>query len=230
MEDIENSIADWQPDIETPEIQEDSQPNEASSDKEKRYLEQLKWRTEQAKIEKFARQVLFNPSKLLELWREEWEKVVRLLYNDWQATTDDYDEILESIKPKEDTTKRVEIDEDEIIRKLEAKQLKKETERVINDYLSKYDEAQRTLLLDDFKEYGGNNITDPIKAKNLLDRLSFFYKKNDIEAERKDNALQWLASTSIWKKAPQSWPKKSTIDLAKRMWYSEREMKELWLL
>ena len=60
MEDIENSIADWQPDIETPEIQEDSQPDQASSDKEKRYLEQLKWRTEQAKIEKFARRTNFD--------------------------------------------------------------------------------------------------------------------------------------------------------------------------
>lgn len=148
-------------------------------------------------LEKTARHVLANPEKLLDLPPETGREVVQILHSEGNATTDDYDSIISSLnKPlKSDTKISADFDEDALLRRFEEKQEQKQSQNLVNSWISKYAEEKQEELLEEFKEIAGDRKLDPIKTQRIIDRIDAYYRKQELEDERRDMTYAAFASS-----------------------------------
>lgn len=211
----------------------DNPQSEVPTDKEERYKQIIQGKEKQASeaekarlLEKAARQVLANPEKLADLPPETGRVVVKMLYEEWNATTDDYDELVSGLKHK-----RQEIDEEEILRKFEERQEQKKAKSLVSEWISKYPAEKHDELMEEFEDIAWDRVLDTAKTKKIIERIDAYYRKQELEEERKDMAFASFASSNVKQRTTtSSWPKKSTVKAAKWLGMNEREMKELGLI
>lgn len=205
--------------------------------KEERYKQIIAGKEKQAKeaeharlLEKTARHVLAKPEMLAEINPEIGREVAKMLYAEGLATTDDYDSLVSTVKPKE-TTKEVDVDKivEEKLRKREEERLARETESLVESWLAKIPEGKRDAMKEDYEDLSDGRTLKPEKAKKLIEKIEASYKKEELEEERRDGALARTASASIGRgTAPESKKaSKPLLSSLRAMGYSDKDLKEL---
>ncbi len=107
-------------------------------------------------VEKTARTVLNNQELLLDIDPDLGREVLKTLHAEGNATTDDYESILETIKGNKKPVERSEIDVerlvDERLKKKEEEKLYAETDQLIKDWLKDAPEDKRDEMRVEFEE------------------------------------------------------------------------------
>lgn len=202
------------------------------SDKEKRYLEQLHGREEQAKnaeekalIASSSLKVLKDPTILKDMDRAKAEKIVKTLYENGHAVSEDLDEILESLEDGDKKPAKKERSEEELFKEFEKRQEAKQADKFLSDYLAKLPTEERKNVEEDFKDMKWNRTLTVDQTKKYLERITSFYLKDSQKDEDFIKASSWNLKSSQWSK-----PKSSVVNTAKSLGFSEKEMKKLWLI
>lgn len=177
----------------------------ASSTKEYQKLSaDYKQTIRDAEINKSFRKVLANNDYLLELDQDIAQEVVQQLYEDWYSDTDSLEELLEAIQSNSTDTATVKpVDEKALAKsireQIKAEELEKQANEILDKKLSKYDEDVKNKYLEEFKEIIWDKKLTPELAKREIEKIIFYYNREDIKKEQADNALSKIASNSIWK-------------------------------
>ncbi len=186
-------------------------------------------------VEKTARTVLNNQELLLDIDPELGKEVIKTLHLEGNATTDNYDEILEnikSLKKKPDNKSEVDVERlvDERLKKKEEEKAYAETDQIIKDWLKEAPEDKRDEMRVEFEELVDWRKLKPDKAKKIMEKIEAVYKKNELEEERKDGSFARMAASTLPKTQDPVKPPKWTLELARKLGYSERDMKEMKLI
>lgn len=184
-------------------------------------------------VEKTARHVLNNQELLLDIDPELGKEVIKTLHSEGLATTDDYDSILESIKDsKKPNNSEVDVERlvDERLRKKEEEKLYAETDKLVQEWLKAAPEDKRDEMRAEFEDLSDWRKLKPEKAKKFMEKIEAVYRKNDLESERRDNTFARMASSPLQKNGEPAKAPKWTVELARKLGYTERDMKEMGLL
>lgn len=209
---------------------ENDKDSEKGDDYVKRLKEQLHGRESQAKekeeealLNKTALKVLKDQTILADMDRKKAEQVVKLLFENGHATTDDLDEILESLEPT--TSKKKVKSEDELLEELEKRLESKKAQEFVVGYVDKLPSSLRWKIKDEFEELRDWRKLTTEQSKKYLDRIVAYYRKDS------DNDEKFLKAASAWIETKDTTkPKKSTLATAQTLGFSKAEMKALWLL
>lgn len=226
---VDNSISDVN---ETPEkdnsqddpkIERYKQQIEGSKKEALRFKEEKETYERENLISKAFRQVLKDNSSIFDLDEDIAREVVKLMHEDWWSNTDSYEELLESLAPQEEKTEVV--DKEKLTAEI-RKQIKEEEEAekaktLIDEKLSKFDEATKLKYLEEFKEVIWKKKLTPDIAKREIEKIIVYYGKNP------DEALANMASNPI-KTTKAETAKLPSIDSLKSFGMSDSDIKRLY--
>jgi len=211
MEEQENLVKDNQGtptdnsnvNTETPES--DKSHADDWKDYKKLYSESSNWAIKIAQTHNAYRQVLKDNSYLLELDQDVAKDVVKQLHEDWYANTDSYEELVKALSEDapDESDNANPVNEKEIAKRVRESILAEQQEEKANDILeeslSKYDEDKKKEYLKEFKEVLGDRKLTPEFAKKEIEKIIFYYNKEQFKQERSDDALSNMASNWIGK-------------------------------
>jgi len=148
------------------------------------------------------RDVLKDNSKLLDLNKDIWKKIVEQLYEDWYTETDDYDELISIIKWEEKPQNK-EIDEEKLTKRIRQQIIDEQNEeaanKVLDKALKKYDSDVKDKYLNEFKETVGKRKLTPELAEKEINKIILYYnKKSTSKSNKNDDVLSKLASNNLW--------------------------------
>lgn len=214
-----------------------SEEKHEDADKAKRHAEIIAGKEKQAKeaerrrlVAETAIDVMSDNSMLLEMDPEIGKEVVKYLHKKGQATTDDYESIVSGLKGGKKDEPDIEKIVEERFRKKEEELNARETRKKVDDWLSKAPSDRREEMEAEYLELAdGRNLT-PERAAKIMDKIDAFYRKKELEEERKDLAYASMAATGYRKSG--DLPKASAKKLAglRALGYSDHDLKELGYL
>jgi len=216
----------------TSENSDNSQEND--NDEEETYKQRYSDSSRESKrimqVHKAYRSVLKDNDKLLDLDRKLAEDVVTQLYEDWYSETNSLDELIASIKWEAKSDDKP-LDKDalakEIRQQILDEQNQEQSDKIIEESLSKFDSKTKKLFLEEFKEIAGDRKLTPAFAKKEIDKIIVYYNREDAKKDRDAEALSNLASNWLW-----SWKSVSktsmTLQKLESLWMPKQQQKTLY--
>jgi len=209
-----------------------SQRSDDNTDYKKRYSDSSKEAKHIASVHKSYRSVLMDNSKLLDLDEKVWIAVTKQLFEDWYANTDNYEELIKTIKWEDsDNSNWTQIDEEKLTQKIREQILnennEKDIQKILDKTLKKFDDKVKNSILKDYKESIGKRKLTPEIAQRELDKIILYNNRTKSKSNKNDEALSRLASNNLgWSNSSKS--TSMTKTKLNQMWMPEQRQKTLY--
>lgn len=172
---------------------------------------QLKGSKDEAILMGTALRVAAKPDLLLDMPRAEAEKVIKRLYKDGLATTTDYDEVIESLRPNaskgakkksEDGGSDKESIIQEAMKRIEEKQARERMDSSVAKALKGYDKESREKILEEFREVSEGKKWTTERAIREVEKIALYMKKDSDSSDARTDAYARMANMSKGKSSP----------------------------